>query len=85
MTFSLINCSSIVLNSIHCMRIFLILRHLVCIANAKKVIYQKIIHNFESGEVSACLLTSFVTGNDFIHGVRRCNIDFTLEDVTNTC
>ena len=62
-----------------------ILIHLACRVNAKKsVIYQTIIHSFERARKVCFSWRHLLLENGVIHGVRWCNIVFTLKGVTNT-
>ena len=63
-----------------------ILTHFACRANDKIcVICQKIIHSFESAGKMCVSWRHLLLENDVIHGVRRCNVVFTLERRYNTC
>ena len=57
-----------------------ILTHFACRANDKiSVICQTIIHSFESAGKMCDSRRHLLLVNDVIHGVRRCNVVFTLE------
>ena len=57
-----------------------ILTHFACRANDKiSVICQTIIHSFESAGKMCDSWRHLLLINDVIHGVRRCNVVFTLE------
>ena len=48
----------------------------------KNVIYQTIIHSFESAKKECASSRHLLLQNDVSHGVRWCNVVFSLKDVT---